>query len=138
MSLHTRPMTNQSLSTTSGTSERTQRPTLTISRGEFFFYMHRQMLIRYNVERLTQGLEQIKPLTPDTWDKPLPLGYFPKLTAETGTPYQGRPDNMILANLTYFSLNELEDVYLEIKIHECVQERRSKCRFHKLTPTDGH
>eukprot|EP00092_Neocalanus_flemingeri_P010483 GFUD01011294.1.p1 GENE.GFUD01011294.1~~GFUD01011294.1.p1 ORF type:complete len:730 (-),score=165.48 GFUD01011294.1:151-2340(-) len=93
-------------------------------RGEFFFYMHRQMLIRYKVERLTQGLTEIKPLTPDTWDKPLPLGYFPKLGAESGTPYQGRPDNLALANLTDISLplSLLKDWYSEIE--SAIKNRR--------------
>jgi len=68
-------------------------------RGEFFFYMHRQMIVRYRVERLTQGLTPIQPLSPDTWDKPLSLGYFPKLSAETGTAYQGRPDNLVMEDL---------------------------------------
>ena len=87
-------------------------------RGEFFFYMHRQMLVRYNVERLTHGLPQIKALTPDTWDQPIPLGYFPKLGAEVGTPYQGRPDNMVLAELTDIGLplSLMEDWYREIEM----------------------
>ena len=68
-------------------------------RGEFFFYMHRQMIVRYRVERLTQRLTSIQPLSPDTWGKPITLGYFPKLGAETGTAYQGRPDNLVMEDL---------------------------------------
>jgi len=83
-------------------------------RGEFFYYMHQQMLARYNLERHTFGLSQITSLTPDTWDKPIPLGYFPKLAAEIGTPYQGRPDNLILNNLTGLPLSLLGQWYQEI------------------------
>jgi len=69
-------------------------------RGEFFFYMHRQMTIRYNMERLTHNMGLVVPLSPDTWDKPLPLGYDAKLKAEIGVDYEPRPDNIRMSDLS--------------------------------------
>jgi len=69
-------------------------------RGEFFFYMHRQMLVRYTVERMTNGLAPMVPLDPILWDEPIPLGYDPKLQAEAGMNFQARPDNMVMKDLT--------------------------------------
>lgn len=69
-------------------------------RGEFFFYMHRQMLIRYNVERMTNGMALVVPLVPSLWNEPIALGYDPKLQAEAGANFQARPDNMVMKDLT--------------------------------------
>lgn len=43
--------------------------------GELFFYMHQQMLARYDVERLSHGLPRVLPL--DDFDAPIPEGYDP-------------------------------------------------------------
>jgi len=84
-------------------------------RGEFFFYMHRQMLVRYNVERMTNGMDPVIPLDPILWDKPIPLGYDPKLQAESGTNFEARPDNMVMRDITIpespISLNTLNSWY---------------------------
>jgi len=69
-------------------------------RGEMFFFMHRQMLARYNIERMTNGLPPTLPLTSDLWTSPIPLGYDPKLQAEAGTNFQSRPNNMVMADLS--------------------------------------
>jgi len=90
-------------------------------RGEFFFYMHRQMLNRYKVDRLTLGLTPIEPLSPDTWEEPIPLGYFPKMRSISGQPYEGRADNMPLQDLfnprrnTTTFVSALSEWYQEIE-----------------------
>ncbi|MDB5200368.1 MAG: Hemocyanin, copper containing domain [Chitinophagaceae bacterium] len=41
--------------------------------GEMFFYMHQQMLARYDTERLTDGVERVKPY--NDFAKPIRVGY---------------------------------------------------------------
>ena len=43
--------------------------------GEIFFYMHQQMLARYDVERLAAGLERVKSLS--DYREPIEVGYDP-------------------------------------------------------------
>jgi Hemocyanin, ig-like domain/Hemocyanin, copper containing domain len=45
--------------------------------GELFFYMHEQMLARYDAELLSNGLERVQPFGPDAWDKPIAAGHDP-------------------------------------------------------------
>ena len=47
--------------------------------GELFFYMHSQMLARYDTERLSLGMERVKPFGPDLFGKPISEGYSPNL-----------------------------------------------------------
>lgn len=46
-------------------------------RGELFYYMHQQVLARYNLERFSNGLQRTKRLL--NLREPIPEGYFPKL-----------------------------------------------------------
>lgn len=46
-------------------------------RGELFYYMHHQILARYNVERFCNGLAKVKVL--NNIREPITEGYFPKL-----------------------------------------------------------
>jgi len=80
-------------------------------RGEFFFYMHRQLLVRYNVERMTNGLDTVVPLDPHLWNKPIALGYDPKLQAEAGANFEARPNNLVMRDLPTLSLRELKSWY---------------------------
>ena len=81
-------------------------------RGEFFFYMHRQILNRYQVERLTLGLT---PLQPWSWDQPIDLGYFHKMRSVSGQPYEGRPDNTRINDLPAFPVSQLSEWYQNIE-----------------------
>ncbi|XP_026277611.1 phenoloxidase 2 [Frankliniella occidentalis] len=46
-------------------------------RGELFYYMHQQVLARYNMERFSNGLQRVKRLI--DLREPIAEGYFPKL-----------------------------------------------------------
>ncbi|XP_073975570.1 phenoloxidase 2-like [Rhodnius prolixus] len=46
-------------------------------RGELFYYMHQQILARYNFERLCNSLGRVKRLI--NWREDMEEGYFPKL-----------------------------------------------------------
>ena len=52
-----------------------RRSRLQDRQGELFFYMHQQMLARYDHERLAVGLGQVEPLA--DYDQPIPEGYDP-------------------------------------------------------------
>ncbi len=45
--------------------------------GELFVYMHQQMLARYDAERLSNGLDPVRPLDADGLDAPIPEGFDP-------------------------------------------------------------
>ncbi|HYP39696.1 MAG TPA: tyrosinase family protein [Chloroflexia bacterium] len=73
--------------------------------GELFFYMHEQMLARYDTERVALGLERVKPL--NDYDAPIPEGYDPGINPEivsgaSGDPsrrYSPRASGITLANV---------------------------------------
>ncbi|HEX8085528.1 MAG TPA: tyrosinase family protein [Solirubrobacteraceae bacterium] len=45
--------------------------------GELFFYMHSQMLARYDAELLSHGLARVAPFGPDQWEDPIAAGHDP-------------------------------------------------------------
>lgn len=45
--------------------------------GELFFYMHGQMLARYDAELLSNDLARVEPFGPDEWDDPIAAGHDP-------------------------------------------------------------
>jgi hypothetical protein len=59
--------------------------------GELFFYMHEQMLARYDAELLSHGLERVAPFGPDEWDDPIAAGHNP-----VGLPFGHRDANVTL------------------------------------------
>ncbi|XP_030760912.1 phenoloxidase 1-like [Sitophilus oryzae] len=46
-------------------------------RGELFYYMHQQIVARYNVERFCNKMKRVERLI--NWDEPIREAYFPKL-----------------------------------------------------------
>lgn len=68
-------------------------------KGELFFYMHQQMLARYDMERQSVGLNRVLPL--NNLRVPIEDGYFPKLTVNNaGRVWGTRQDNTLLRDLT--------------------------------------
>lgn len=52
-------------------------------RGELFYYMHQQILCRYNADRICNGLHVTEPL--DDFRSPVRHGYYPKMTSTTSS-----------------------------------------------------
>ncbi|XP_063541091.1 phenoloxidase subunit 2-like [Cydia strobilella] len=52
-------------------------------RGELFFYMHQQIIARYNGERLNNALKRVKKF--NNWREPIPEAYYPKLDSLTSS-----------------------------------------------------
>ncbi|XP_076243329.1 hexamerin 70a [Calliopsis andreniformis] len=57
-------------------------------RGEEYLYGHKQLLNRYNLERISNDLPRIEDFD---WQKPFPIGYYPSMTYHNGLPLPQRP-----------------------------------------------
>lgn len=67
-------------------------------RGELFYYMHQQIIARYNVERFCNALPTVKPLS--NLRQPISEGYFPKiLSSVNNRTYPGRQSNQTLQDM---------------------------------------
>lgn len=61
-------------------------------RGELFYYMHQQIIARYNIERLCNNLKRVTKLS--NWREPIPEAYFPKLDSLVASrTWPARPVN---------------------------------------------
>ncbi|XP_055535219.1 phenoloxidase 8-like [Wyeomyia smithii] len=68
-------------------------------RGELFFYMHRQIVARYNTERFCNFLPPTVPLR--NLREPIPEPYYPKiLNSATNVTYPARHKNMTLTHMS--------------------------------------
>jgi hypothetical protein len=72
--------------------------------GELFFYMHAQMLARYDAELLSNGLERVAAFGPTQWARAIPEGYIP---TDLGG-YTPRPRNQKLPPDARSLLDSLE------------------------------
>ncbi|XP_037712887.1 phenoloxidase 2 [Drosophila subpulchrella] len=64
-------------------------------RGELFYFMHHQILARYNVERFCNNLKRVQPL--NNLRTEIPEGYFPKiLSSLNNRTYPARVTNQLL------------------------------------------
>lgn len=80
-------------------------------RGELFYYMHQQIVARYNFERLCNGLPRASPYS--DFREPIEEAYFPKLDSLAKTSqFCSRPANAVLKDLHrddfYTTLSTLE------------------------------
>nr|XP_045613037.1 phenoloxidase 2-like [Procambarus clarkii] len=67
-------------------------------KGELFYYMHQQIVARYDMERLSVNLKRVEKL--ENWREPIPDGYFSKLTVNnSGRPWGIRQDGTFLKDL---------------------------------------
>ncbi|CAO1327416.1 unnamed protein product [Diamesa tonsa] len=67
-------------------------------RGELFYYMHNQVINRYNVERFCNNLPRVKPM--ENFNEIIPEGYFSKLTRSiNNTAYPSRSANTQLRDI---------------------------------------
>ncbi|KAH8277750.1 hypothetical protein KR018_004764 [Drosophila ironensis] len=67
-------------------------------RGELFYYMHHQILARYNVERFCNSLKRVQPL--NNLRTEIPEGYFPKiLSSLNNRTYPARVSNQLLRDV---------------------------------------
>ncbi|KAL7300486.1 hypothetical protein TKK_0006488 [Trichogramma kaykai] len=98
-------------------------------RGELFYYMHRQIMARYNIERLCNGLPQVSRL--NNFREPIPEAYFPKLDQQVaGRAWPARPSGFVLSDINRpadslrFDIGDLER-YRD-RILEAIQSRQAR------------
>nr|BAB70485.1 prophenoloxidase [Penaeus japonicus] len=78
-------------------------------KGELFYYMHQQLIARYDLERLSLGLPRVEKL--DNWRVPIEDGYFPKLTiSNTGRAWGTRQDNTLPKDFRRREIGEFVDI----------------------------
>ena len=73
--------------------------------GELFFYMHEQMIARYDAELLSNGLARVQPFGPDSWNQPISAGHDPIEVQGFGK----RPPNVTLPAAEVATLHALWD-----------------------------
>lgn len=67
-------------------------------RGELFYYMHNQVINRYNVERMCARMERVRPL--NNIRAIVPEGYFPKIIRSSNNrSYPARHPNSLLQDV---------------------------------------
>ncbi|XP_076223003.1 phenoloxidase 1-like [Nomia melanderi] len=81
-------------------------------RGELFYYMHEQIMARYNCERLCNRLNRVKRFV--NWHEPILEGYFSNLdSVNTSRMWPARPTGIPLKEVHqppdfYFDITDLE------------------------------
>lgn len=87
-------------------------------RGELFYYMHQQIIARYNIERFCNKMGRVERLA--EWRQPIKEGYWPKLDSLTAS--RGFPGRA--ANTTWSNLNRrLDNIRLDIDDMERWRDR---------------
>ncbi|XP_061387445.1 phenoloxidase 2-like, partial [Musca vetustissima] len=76
-------------------------------RGELFYYMHHQVLARYNAERFSNNLAKLRPIKDLRY--PIAEGYFPKImNSSIRRTYPGRNANSALSDI------DRNDIHVDI------------------------
>ncbi|XP_068993710.1 arylphorin subunit alpha-like [Neodiprion pinetum] len=76
-------------------------------RGEVYLYGLKVQLARYNMERFSNGLEEIEDFD---WSYPIPYGYHPSMSYHNGLPVPHRSDDAMLPNHKLGLIKELRNL----------------------------
>lgn len=107
-------------------------------RGELFYYMHHQVLARYNADRMANGLERIKPVS---LEEPIEEAYFPKIIrSKSQRAYASRIANCTLHDIkrkeAEVEVNDLrrwrDRIYEAVDSGFITDVRNILCFIHKL------
>lgn len=97
-------------------------------RGEVYFYFHQQLLARYYLERLTNGLGEIPEFS---WRWPIKTGYYPNMLYRTGTPFPQRSNYYYVQNPENASDLEFVESY-ETQFLEYLHEGQYQAYEHQI------
>lgn len=82
-------------------------------RGENFYYTHQQLLARYYLERLSNGLGEIPNFS---WNWPVETGYYPSISYHNGMSFPVRPNHFDLKQGDFLQhLIQVEDYESRIR-----------------------
>ncbi|XP_053976478.1 arylphorin subunit alpha-like [Hylaeus volcanicus] len=73
-------------------------------RGEEYLYGHKQLLNRYNLERLSNDLPKLEDFD---WNKPFYPGYYPTMMFASGLPFTQRP---YWSSFPYYKYKYIKDI----------------------------
>lgn len=86
-------------------------------RGEIFYYMHEQLMARYNAERLSNNMGDVERFS--NFRVPISHGYFPKLdTLVANRTWPARPDGSVPKSV----IREVDEIRLDIADMERARE----------------
>ncbi|XP_053683757.1 phenoloxidase 8-like [Sabethes cyaneus] len=108
-------------------------------RGELFFYMHQQLIHRYNVERFCNRLGRVKSM--HNFREPIAQAYFPKMVRSVDNrAYAARPERYTLKNIDRsveglkFTIGEME--MWRDRLYEAIDSGFVKDKSGKNIPLD--
>lgn len=81
-------------------------------KGELFYYMHRQLIARFDLERLSNELPFVEPLS---FDDVIVDGFHPQTTYRVGGEFPSRPDNFAFQDLENIKVSEMKDYVRRIQ-----------------------
>lgn len=84
-------------------------------KGELFFYMHHQLVARFDAERLSNGLPHVEPLA---WDEKIVEGFAPAAMYHNGQEFPMRPDGVGFQDLPWITIHDL--VLYEGRIRDAI------------------
>ncbi|XP_052862406.1 hexamerin-1.1-like [Anopheles cruzii] len=86
-------------------------------RGELYWYTHKMLLARYNLERMSNYMGTVKPLV---WRFPLKTGYFSMLSYWNGVPFKSRDYNYVISDEMYYKVDWVHG--WEMKIRQIIEQ----------------
>nr|CAD7257558.1 unnamed protein product [Timema shepardi] len=86
--------------------------------GELFYYMHHQLIARFDLERLSNDLPFVKPLG---WNQKIVDGFYPQTTYRVGGEFPARPDNFEFQDLQNIKIKDLMDY--DRRIREAIHQQ---------------
>ncbi|XP_053688843.1 phenoloxidase 1-like [Sabethes cyaneus] len=108
-------------------------------RGELFYYMHSQIIARYNVDRFCNRLSRVRPLT--NYREAISEAYFPKMVRSSNNrAYPARAADSVLRDLnrvdndTIVSVNDLQR--WTDRIHQAIDQKAVVDTSGKSIPLD--
>nr|AUO15568.1 hexamerin-like protein 2 [Gryllotalpa sp. XZ-2017] len=78
-------------------------------RGEVFVYTLQQLAARYNLERLSNGLPEVEPVTTNIHTDDLE-GYAPHLRYYNGLPVPARPEGLEVSDIDLFDIEAVHKI----------------------------
>ncbi|XP_053995675.1 arylphorin subunit alpha-like [Hylaeus anthracinus] len=84
-------------------------------RGQFYYFFYKQLMGRYYLERMSQGLGEVNDFD---WYKPIYPGYYSTLTYSNGVPV---PQRNKYSDIPYYKYKHLQEIsVLEARIMDAI------------------
>nr|CAR85695.1 hemocyanin subunit type 1 [Hierodula membranacea] len=81
-------------------------------KGELFYWMHHQLIARFDLERLSNDLPFVEPLS---WEDKIVDGFYPQTTYRVGGEFPARPDNFEFQDLEHIKVKDMVDYTRRIR-----------------------